>query len=481
MRRHKELVRKLVDQGIREGTVRPLKRTVFDNCQVEEAFRFMASGKHIGKVVLKIKEEINYDIDLVDRHLSRQRTVFKPNKCYIIVGGLGGFGLELANWMVERGAVNLVLTSRSGIKNAYQRYRIKHFKDLGVNVEISGKDVTNLEETHDLLVMASHLGSARGVGGIFNLAMVLCDSLFLNQTVEQFEKVLAPKAQAIRNLDAMSRQMCPDLDYFVCFSSVACGRGNSGQSNYAFANSVMERVCEVRRARGLSGLAIQWGAIGDVGWVAEQMGGNEVIVGGTRPQKIQSCLTALDMVLQMDYSVVSSIIKADFKTEGSNKKGDLIKTVAHIMGLKDYTSIDSNITLGELGMDSLMSVEIKQAMERDYEVVLSMQDIRRLTIAQIMGIGDKSHVINNSKTQMETKNILSNDFEFEIPIEDITLLNEVTDGKPILLLPPLEGSFKLLTALAKRLNRPVIGLNWTNDCRNLKAIEESAEYYLKLD
>ena len=330
MRAHKRLVRQLVENGISDGTVRPLKRTVFDSSQVEEAFRFMASGKHIGKVVLKIRDE-NMDNVLV-KFPAISRTVFKPNKCYIIIGGLGGFGLELANWMIERGATNLVLTSRSGLTIPYQKLRVKYFRELGINVKISQKDVSDLNEARDLIKYAAHMGRAQGLGGIFNVAMVLADGLFENQTSEQFAKVMAPKAQAVRHLDQLSRELCPELDYFVCFSSVSCGRGNSGQTNYGFANSVMERVCEQRRVCGLSGLAIQWGAIGDVGVVIESMGGNDMVIGGTLPQRIPSCLATLDSLLQLEYPVVSSMVKADHKSEASNKKGDLVKTIAHILG-----------------------------------------------------------------------------------------------------------------------------------------------------
>lgn len=67
---------------------------------------------------------------------------------------------------------------------------------------------------------------------------------------------------ATRALDAATRELAPDLEYFVVFSSVSCGRGNPGQSNYGFANSAMERIVEQRQADGLPGLAVQWGAIG---------------------------------------------------------------------------------------------------------------------------------------------------------------------------------------------------------------------------
>ena len=151
--------------------------------------------------------------------------------------------------------------------------------------------------------------------------------------------------------------------------------------------------------------------------------------------------------------------------------------------MKDYINLDSNMTLGELGMDSLMSVEVKQTLERDYDLVLSMQDIRKLSIGRIAAIGQKSQtkVETQSETQNTDKNVSSNEMIFEeIPVENIIHMNDVKIGKPVLLLPPLEGSFRLLTELAKHMKRPVIGLNWTNDCRHLKTIEETAEYYLNI-
>lgn len=80
------------------------------------------------------------------------------------------------------------------------------------------------------------------------------DGLFENQTVENFRVVSDPKVQGTINLDALTREMCSSsLDWFVTFSSVSCGRGNAGQANYGFANSVMERICEKRVVDGFPG------------------------------------------------------------------------------------------------------------------------------------------------------------------------------------------------------------------------------------
>ena len=96
----------------------------------------------------------------------------------------------------------------------------------------------------------------------------------MKQTKDTFNTVIGPKSIATIHLDKLSRRMCPDLKYFVVFSSVVCGRGNFNQTNYGFANSIMERVCESRRDNGLPALAIQWGAIGEVGVVADFLENN---------------------------------------------------------------------------------------------------------------------------------------------------------------------------------------------------------------
>ncbi|KAF7247500.1 Fatty acid synthase [Varanus komodoensis] len=114
-----EIVSDLLKKGIRDGVVKPLRTTVFNREEVEAAFRYMAQGKHIGKVVIKVHEE-EEKCPTKETKLTQlpaiSRTSCPPHKSYIITGGLGGFGLELAQWLIERGAKKLVLTSRSGIR-----------------------------------------------------------------------------------------------------------------------------------------------------------------------------------------------------------------------------------------------------------------------------------------------------------------------------------------------------------------------------
>jgi fatty acid synthase, animal type len=181
----------------------------------------------------------------------------------------------------------------------------------------------------------------------------------------------------------ISRVLCPNLEYFVVFSSVSCGRGNAGQSNYGMANSVMERIMEQRHRLGLPAKAIQWGAVGDVGLVADMQEDKlDMEIGGTLQQRISSCLQELDPLILSKFPVVASMVVAEKRFIGG-LGGNIIETIMNVMSIKDIKSVSMETTLSELGMDSLMTVEIQQILEREYDVVVSAQELRSMTLSQL--------------------------------------------------------------------------------------------------
>jgi fatty acid synthase len=308
------------------GCVKPIKPiNVYKSSEAEQAFRYMLTGKHIGKIVIRIREEENLRSPLLQFNPTlklkvNSKTFFNPTKVYIIIGGLGGFGLELTHWMLFNGAKKIVLTSRTGIRSNYQRVFLKRLEEVGEMSDMFKTQIivftsdSNTEEGSKLLLEeANKLGT---IGGIFHLAVVLNDALYENHTIETFRQTCESKINTFVHLDKLTRALNLNLDYFVCFSSVSCGIGNAGQTNYGYANSVLERICELRRKDGLHGLAIQWGPIGDVGVLAD----NEIsTLAGIVKQRILSCLEVLDKFLQSSHSILSSIVSINISISQTNK------------------------------------------------------------------------------------------------------------------------------------------------------------------
>ncbi|CAL8303726.1 unnamed protein product [Lota lota] len=481
-----EDVSELLKEGIASAVVQPLKTTVFQRDRVEDAFRYMAQGKHIGKVLLQVRSE-EKGAAVATPPLSLRaicRTFCPASHSYIITGGLGGFGLELAHWLTERGARKLVLTSRSGIRNGYQAKRVREWQSQGVEVLVSTSDVSTMEGAERLVTEARRLGP---VGGVFHLAMVLKDGMLENLTPQLFLDVNKPKYDGTVHLDRATRKTCGELSYFVAFSSVSCGRGNAGQSNYGYANSAMERVCERRRRDGLPGLAIQWGAIGDVGVVLETMGGNDAVIGGTLPQRIASCLEVLDGFLCQRRAVVSSFVLAEravVKSDGGADQKDLVEAVAHILGVRDVSTLNADSSLADLGLDSLMGVEVRQTLERDYDIVMAMREIRQLTI-------NKLRELSNSKPTEESRQspvkrsaarvLLESDLSVLLVDPDgptVARLNAVDSQETALfLVHPIEGSVAAFKTLTSKLSMPCYGLQCTS-AAPLGSIQALASFYV---
>ncbi|XP_076014659.1 fatty acid synthase [Genypterus blacodes] len=483
-----EEVSHLLKEGIMGGVVQPLRTTVFNRDHVENAFRYMAQGKHIGKVVLQIRSEEKDQSEVQSASPLALpaicRTFCPESHSYIITGGLGGFGLELAQWLTDRGARKLVLTSRSGIRNGYQAKRVGDWQSQGVEVLVSTNDVSTLEGTERLVTEACRLGP---VGGVFHLAMVLKDGMLENLTPQLFLDVNKPKNDGTINLDKVTRKLCQDLSYFVVFSSVSCGRGNAGQSNYGFANSAMERVCEKRCHDKLPALAVQWGAIGDVGVVLETMGSNDTVVGGTLPQRIASCLEVLDRFLSQQKPVMSSFVLAE-RTVVKKEAGSqtLVEAVANILGVRDVSSLNADASLADLGLDSLMGVEVRQTLERDYNIVMSMREIRNLTIKNLKELAEGTSSRSEESHQAPAKkgsvrSLLQSELNLLLVNPDdpsVTLLNKLQNKeRPLFLVHPIEGSISAFKTLTSKLSVPCYGLQCTK-AAPLDSIQSLAAYYV---
>lgn len=187
----------------------------------------------------------------------------RADSTYLITGGLGGLGLKLAGWMVERGATHLMLVGRSGA-SASAREVVSGLEEAGVQVRVLAADVSEPEQVARML--AEIAATMPPLKGVVHAAGVIDDVLLRHQSHEGFARVLAPKVRGAWNLH--SQTAGSTLDLFVLFSSMSSVFGNTGQAGYAAGNSFLDALAHYRRALGLHGLSINWGPWAEVGMAA---------------------------------------------------------------------------------------------------------------------------------------------------------------------------------------------------------------------
>ncbi|WAL61389.1 type I polyketide synthase [Thermocoleostomius sinensis] len=230
-----------------QGSLHPLPHTVFPIESAPAAFRYMAQAKHIGKVVLTVPPPAS-------------AWIVQSESSYLITGGLGALGLQVAQWLVRQGATHLILASRRS-PSASAMQTIQQLEQSGANIVIAQADISQREEVDRLL------SSTVPIRGIIHAAGVLDDGVLQQLSWQRFQQVLAPKVTGTWNLHQASQNL--PLDFFVCFSSIASLLGSPGQGSYAAANAFMDALMHHRRQIGLPGLSINWGPWAKSGMAAE--------------------------------------------------------------------------------------------------------------------------------------------------------------------------------------------------------------------
>jgi acyl transferase domain-containing protein len=188
----------------------------------------------------------------------------RPDRAYLVTGGLGGLGRRLAQWLVERGARHLVLIGRHASAEAATDL-VAGLEAAGARVMVERADVTDGDDLAALLDRIPR--TVAPLGGILHAAAVLDDGVIARQDSTRVAAVMAPKVAGAWNLHAMTRGL--GLDCFVMFSSAAAILGTPGQAAYASGNAFLDALAHHRRAAGLPALVIDWGRWGEVGLAAE--------------------------------------------------------------------------------------------------------------------------------------------------------------------------------------------------------------------
>ncbi len=410
--------------ALAEGRYSPLPYTLFEGAETVEAFRLMQRSGHLGKVVIAPPSPDRTDQNLIERYNSRTFTA-DPEGWHVIAGGLGGIGIETAQWLhLYKGAGRIALLGRRGEAPPELAGIVERLREGLIELRIIACDITDRENLEQVL---ASLRESAPLASVFHAAMLLEDRTLANLDRASLERTLPVKTLGLRNLDLATRQDA--LECFVAFTSLAALIGNHGQAAYVAANAHQEALIQTRHQMGMPALALGLGAVTDAGYLTRDKSVAKLLdqMAGNVPFPVSAVLHALERLLAlpgcgpcititpMRWSAISgslpvlrhpshALLRQLGEAGGSMQsstdlRSDLLALprekaekrlaafvraeIAAILRVS-ADSLPLNRPVSQLGMDSLMGVEFGLAMQGalgDDLPMLTMSD--NLTVTRI--------------------------------------------------------------------------------------------------
>ncbi|KAL9485418.1 hypothetical protein ACSS6W_004207 [Trichoderma asperelloides] len=404
---------------LEQGVIRPLKNiTQYSFGQVEQAFQLMQSGDNIGKVVLIPRPDDV--VPVIPGGLGAFR--LSSNSTYVLIGGLGGIGRSIAQMLADKGAKHFVFLSRSGNTRPEAQALLDKLQGQGVTSIVTAVDVADKAQLEAALNKVKQ--SCPPIKGMINCAMDLKDGIYNNMTAKDWNLSLRPKLKATRNLHEL---LPADLDFFVCLSSIAGIIGNRGQANYNAGNNYQDALMHHRATSGLAATSLNLSLVVGVGVSTEQENVFQLLKNGDLiPQNETDVLNLVAAAVSgraptqvaigtatggqldksssndpywFDDSRFAILSRLDRHSGGDNNgqatKEDWKKLVATatskdqvhdlvldalVAGLSnilkvEQDDIDSRKSLPALGIDSLVAIEIRNWLRKEFQADLSVFDI----------------------------------------------------------------------------------------------------------
>jgi acyl transferase domain-containing protein/acyl-CoA synthetase (AMP-forming)/AMP-acid ligase II/acyl carrier protein len=383
--------------------------TLHTTPQHDEATKLLAEIEDsFGEDHLAFRNGNRYVARLVRKQLAEsKKVVLRLDGTYLITGGLGALGLSVAQWMVERGAKQLVLIGRR-IASSEAQETLRQLEQKGAKILVVQADVSEREDVSRLLEEVKN--SMPPLRGIVHAAGVLQDGMLLGQTWESFHRVMAPKVQGAWNLHTLTQNL--ELDFFVCFSSVSALLGSPGQANYAAANHFLDVLAHYRHGLGLPALSVNWGPWTGGGMAVEesQTRLSRMGIQGLQPEQAIAALESMlgancvqTTVANVDWSLFKELYEARGKRsllellaeqpheaqlpQQSVQQSEILQRlqavapserislliayiqgeVAKVLGLEPSNLPDPQQGFFDMGMDSLMAAEFKNRLEVSLE------------------------------------------------------------------------------------------------------------------
>jgi acyl transferase domain-containing protein/acyl carrier protein len=390
------IVRTLFPQllaGFESGDLRPLPHREFRLSDSVNAYRFMAQARHIGKIVI-----------VHDRAVPRFSGAVRDDGTYLVSGAFGGLGLIVARWLVDRGARHLVLVGR-GAPSPSAAATVEELRTAGARVVTVAADVSSADDVRR--VFATIDESLPAVRGVIHAAGVIDDGALLEQEWGRFERVLAPKTAGAWALHRETEGR--PLDFFVMFSSMVAIFGAAGQASYCAANAFLDALAHYRRGHGLPALSVNWGPWAEAGmaarldarehrkWAQQGIASMDPAQALDAFERLLSYGPAQAAVLPIDWNVAArswlpgaepplvndlarirtgtsaaiAAVVVDLHEQLSRElpservslvRRRVIQDALRILGVTGLDAIEPRQPLSELGLDSLMAVELRNAL-----------------------------------------------------------------------------------------------------------------------
>jgi NADPH:quinone reductase-like Zn-dependent oxidoreductase/acyl carrier protein len=379
--------------GIEEEKLSPLPTHVFGLAHIAHAMRFMASAKHIGKIILRVPPRSHAEI--------------RANATYWVTGGLGGLGLHTARWLVGKGARHIVLSGRRG-PDASASAAIAQIEKAGATVRILVGDAGDSSSNAQILALIKN--TMAPLRGIIHAAGSLRDGPVLTRRPADVESVFRGKLAGALSLDQSTRHL--PLDFFILYSAAGTTLGAPGQSLYAAANAALDALAAKRVWAGYPATSIAWGRWSGIGMLAELAAGGRDVwaergLGSITPESGFAQLEDMlrsglpnAMAIAIDWRTFAAAAPqaldmspfARFSKNHPNASaepaGSLVQTLGEkltiappgerhdklqqcvetaardIIGLPADTDIDPDQPLKDIGLDSLMAVEMRNELAR---------------------------------------------------------------------------------------------------------------------
>jgi acyl transferase domain-containing protein/NADPH:quinone reductase-like Zn-dependent oxidoreductase/acyl carrier protein len=388
------------------GELQPLPTTLYSFEDSAQAFRTMAQARQIGKIVL--------GFDGADRGQTVRNAVFDGT--VLITGGLGALGSQLAKWLAEQGARNIVLAGRSA-SDIEGNSTVAELRKQGVDVGVEPVDVTASDQLQKLL---DRMRATRPpLRAVFHAAGVLHDSVLGKESWSSYCDTTAPKILGAWNLDRLTQQ--DPIRLMVFFSSAASVLGSPGQGSYAAGNAFLDALAHHRSSRGLATLSMDWGAWASSGMAARLTPEQTArwTRQGIKPMEPHAALAALHSaieagrsqvtVMEMDWGqfLTATPVRRDasffaelqpLEREQSEERPSRVPPVstileslrsapaferkfllsAHVklcarrvLGLRESATVQDNVALQDVGLDSLMALEMRNDLSQSLGITLA--------------------------------------------------------------------------------------------------------------